>query len=310
MHEVNTFQGPGLPPSNICSAPALLGSPRGFFPARTGRCSFPLSFALPASARALPSSLVLPSASVRYLVRAHVGVLHDGKQVMLVQTVEVDLVRPVEEGAWKGSSEGSWEDRVQGGGKVRLGLEGERLAVAGRKCLVGLAVANGSHRKVRPCCRLRAPCQLPSLTLPGPLAQLIDPKLSLVRSLCLPGSPSSPPLATDVILLATLRDECYQFAPGADCTVHVEVDVPVQVRSVVVGDGSEGGEEHGLFEVRLELVVRMETGVVGCVPFRCSPWLQLIALLTSFSAGRTARASLSRCPSSSRTRLRSRPTTR
>ena len=148
FHTRRLFQGPGLPPSNSVHAHPPAGAsplPTNYYYARKGMTTFLFRLPLPSSC---PSSINFGSglATVRYEVRATVGVaykgenklVYDKKVVDVVETLEPDFSRPDPEAMVVGEGGRIWlQARLLGG-----------VMVAGQPACVELTVNNHSLKKV------------------------------------------------------------------------------------------------------------------------------------------------------------------
>lgn len=147
-HTRRLFQGPGLPPSNSVDAHPPAGAPplpTHYYYARKGMTTFLFRFPLPPSC---PSSINFGSglATIRYEVRATVGVAYKGenklvfdkKDVDIIETLEPDFSRVDPEAVVVGESGKIWLQAKLLGGVV----------VAGQPACVELTVRNHSSKKV------------------------------------------------------------------------------------------------------------------------------------------------------------------
>ncbi|EGO24980.1 hypothetical protein SERLADRAFT_438574, partial [Serpula lacrymans var. lacrymans S7.9] len=254
IHTRRLFQGPNLPPSNAVltehevqldpSDPPL---PTHHYPARRGLTTFFFRFPIPPTS---PSSIAFGDASIRYEVRASVGVawrgekrvVTDKKDVSIVEGWEASLTRAVHpEGVVLADGGRMWvQARVVGG-----------IVVAGESVCVELQLKNHSQK-----------------TTTGVT-------LTLTRTLHLSHPPPDKPhLGTSETLtsVAFITSD-YIVPPGSEGVAHLVVDVPRTARGarggVRVGGDSEDGtgrrvEGKGvsltdaLFEVRCVLSVKVE----------------------------------------------------
>jgi len=142
------FQGPGLPPSNSVHAHPPAGAPplsTDYYYARKGMTTFLFRFPLPPSC---PSSINFGSglATIRYEVRATVGVAHKGENRLVFDKKGVDVVEAFE-------PDFSWVDpeAVVVGESGKIWLQAKLLGgvvVAGQPACVELTVKNHSLKKV------------------------------------------------------------------------------------------------------------------------------------------------------------------
>ena len=147
-HTRRLFQGPGLPPSNSVHALPPAGAPplsTNYYYARKGMTTFLFRFPLPPSS---PSSINFGSglATIRYEVRATVGVSYKGENKLVFDKKEVDIVEAFE-------PDFSWIDpeAVVVGESGKIWLQARLLGgvvVAGQPACVELTVKNHSLKKV------------------------------------------------------------------------------------------------------------------------------------------------------------------
>lgn len=161
LHTRRLFQGPGLPPSNAVhpfppppkskSSPNDPSMPPTYHHARRGLSTFLFRIPVPASA---PASVSLGNglASVRYEVRASVGVWWKGERKMVLERREVEVVEEYQEEPLCDGEGGDGEDKevvvVGEGGKIWM--QGKVLGavlVAGESACVELQVKNHSPKK-------------------------------------------------------------------------------------------------------------------------------------------------------------------
>ena len=147
-HTRRLFQGPGLPPSNSVHAhppPGAPPLPTNYHYARKGMTTFLFRLPLPPSC---PSSINFGSglATVRYEVRATVGVVYKGENKLVFDKKEVEVVEVLE-------PDFTWADpeAVVVGESGRVWLQAKLLGgvvVAGQPACVELTVKNHSLKKV------------------------------------------------------------------------------------------------------------------------------------------------------------------
>jgi hypothetical protein len=147
-HARRMFQGPGLPPSNSVHAHPPAEAPplsTDYYYARKGMTTFLFRFPLPPSC---PSSINFGSglATIRYEVRATVGVTHKGENKLVFDKKVVDVVEALEPDFSRADPEG-----VVVGESGKIWLQAKLLGgvvVAGQPACVELTVKNHSLKKV------------------------------------------------------------------------------------------------------------------------------------------------------------------
>ena len=149
-HTRRLFQGPGLPPSNSVHAHPPAGAPPlspNYYHARKGMTTFLFRFPLPPSC---PSSINFGSglATIRYEVRAAVGVAYKGENKLVFDKKQVDVVEAFEPDFSRVDPEA-----VTVGESGRIWLQAKLLGVlvANQPACVELTVKNHSLKKVGAC---------------------------------------------------------------------------------------------------------------------------------------------------------------
>ncbi|KAL0565764.1 hypothetical protein V5O48_016257 [Marasmius crinis-equi] len=256
IHSRRVFQGPGYTPSNAVQPHPLPGDPQlppGYYTARKGHSTFLFKLPVPKTS---PNSISFGDgiATVRYEVRASVGVSWKDERRMLLEKKDVDVVESFdEEGFYR-------EERVDPAGVVvaengKIWVQAKLvggLVVAGESACVELQVKNHSTKK--------------NSSL----------QIGLSRQLVLPNLPSgeSPPNAlqiTDTLLTVPFKGPEYVIPPGVEGVASLVFDVPKSARGVKGGvylgdadvDKATGKRKqtHALFEVRCVLGVKMVMGI-------------------------------------------------
>ncbi|KAF9650174.1 hypothetical protein BDM02DRAFT_3154949 [Thelephora ganbajun] len=243
-HTRRLFQGPGLPPSNSVHAHPPTGAPplsTNYYYARKGMTTFLFRFPLPPSC---PSSISFGSglATIRYEVRATVGVSYKGenklvfdkKEVDVVEAFETDFSRVDPEAVVVGESGKIWLQAKLLGGVV----------IAGQPACVELTVKNHSSKK--------------NTSL----------NLSLSRHLHFPNVPPSqkvPLQISDTLITVPFRGLDYVIHPGTEGVASLVFDVPKNSRGVKggqrPGDGDSAKQLAPLFEVKCIVTVTMSMGL-------------------------------------------------
>ncbi|KAL7415170.1 hypothetical protein BDY24DRAFT_369433 [Mrakia frigida] len=232
IHEINRFQGKDLPPSNICHPiqDARFPFPKGHWPAREGKCSFPISFLLPST---LPSSLcLLPNklARITYSLRSSISLSYKGQTAVLVTSRDVPVVGILDE--LDGQGEGGW------------GGEGEEWIGPNEVVWEG-KISNPTLTITR------------RLLLPSPPTHNPTSKTPHTHEL----------VVSDVVLTTPFRGNQFEFLPNTETVVPLEILIPEDLRSLRAGkrdDGrGRGGKRDALFEVRCVVEVKVSTGVLG-----------------------------------------------
>ncbi|KAF9790357.1 hypothetical protein BJ322DRAFT_382751 [Thelephora terrestris] len=242
-HTRRLFQGPGLPPSNSVHAhppPGAPPLPTNCYYARKGMTTFLFRFPVPPSC---PSSINFGSglATIKYEVRATVGVAYKGenklvfdkKDVDIVETFEPDFSRVDPEAVVVGESGKIWLQAKLLGGVV----------VAGQPACVELTVRNHSSKK--------------NTSL----------NLSLSRHLHFPNVPPSqkaPFQISDTLITVPFRGPDYVIHPGTEGVASLVFDAPKNSRGVK-GSQRPGNEDSTkqlppLFEVKCNITIMMSMG--------------------------------------------------
>ncbi|KAI0077291.1 hypothetical protein K474DRAFT_1661914 [Panus rudis PR-1116 ss-1] len=249
LHSTRLFQGPGLPPSNAVHPYPRPGDPAlppNYFPARKGTTTFLFQFPLPPSS---PSSINFGSglATLKYEVRASVGVSWKGERRVVTDKKEVDIVESLyeDEGGLRISGD---PEGVVVGENGKMWVQGRVVGgfiVAGQPACVELHVKNHSTKKNS------------------------GLSVTLTRELQLPifSSSSKPPLQlSDTLTNVSFRGQEYVILPGSEGVANLVFDVPRNARGV------KGGKRHGdeedqagktsepLFEVRCIVGVKLGMG--------------------------------------------------
>ncbi|KZT27204.1 hypothetical protein NEOLEDRAFT_162928 [Neolentinus lepideus HHB14362 ss-1] len=238
------FQGHGLPPSNAVLPHPLPGEPplpAHYHQARKGMTTYLFKFPLPPST---PSSISFGSglATLRYEVRASVGVAWKGERRLVTDKKDVDVVE-----AFDGDSEGITPEAVVVGEGGKIWAQGRvvgRVIVAGQGACIELQVKNHSIKKN---------------------AGL---SVTLTRHLHLPNLPAnekSPLQISDTLTHVSFKGPEYIAQPGTEGVATLVFDVPKDARSLKGGyreDGeAEGRTTDPLFEVRAVIGVRISMGI-------------------------------------------------
>ncbi|KAF9262453.1 hypothetical protein L218DRAFT_1000663 [Marasmius fiardii PR-910] len=259
IHSRRVFQGPGYTPSNAVQSHPLPGDPQlppGYYTARKGNSTFLFQLPVPKTS---PNSISFGDgiATVRYEVRASVGVSWKGERRMLLEKKDVDIAEIFDEemlnnegGSPKGDPQGVV---VAENGKIWIqATVVGGLIVAGESACIELQVKNHSTKK--------------NSSL----------QIGLSRQLILPDLPSgeSPPSTlqiTDTLTTIPFKGPEYVINPGVEGVASLVFDVPRSARGVrggiYLGDAEldkETGKRkttRALFEVRCVLGVKMVMGL-------------------------------------------------
>ncbi|KAJ3923721.1 hypothetical protein F5877DRAFT_30769 [Lentinula edodes] len=250
IHARRLFQGPGLPPSNAVQAHPLPGDPPlplHYHQAKRGHSTFLFRLPLPATS---PSSISFGSglASVKYEIRASVGVYWKGERQLVTERKDADVVEAYDE---ERIGQDEPEITVVGeNGKIwcQARLIGGIL-IAGESACIELQVKNHSAKKNT------------------------GLSISLNRSLHLPNLPADekPLHIGDTVTTVPFRGPEYIIPPGVEGVASLVFDVPKSARGVrgglLVGDESEALKNgksprttQGLFEVNCVIAVKMLMG--------------------------------------------------
>ncbi|KAJ3849379.1 hypothetical protein EV368DRAFT_47417 [Lentinula lateritia] len=250
IHARRLFQGPGLPPSNAVQAHPLPGDPPlplHYHQAKRGHSTFLFRLPLPATS---PSSISFGSglASVKYEIRASVGVYWKGERQLVTERKDADVVEAYDE---ERIGQDEPEITVVGeNGKIwcQARLIGGIL-IAGESACIELQVKNHSAKKNT------------------------GLSISLNRSLNLPNLPADekPLHIGDTVTTVPFRGPEYIIPPGVEGVASLVFDVPKSARGVrgglLVGDESEAlknckspRKTQGLFEVDCVIAVKMLMG--------------------------------------------------
>ncbi|KAH7876397.1 uncharacterized protein C8R40DRAFT_1068716 [Lentinula edodes] len=251
IHARRLFQGPGLPPSNAVQAHPLPGDPPlplHYHQAKRGHSTFLFRLPLPATS---PSSISFGSglASVKYEIRASVGVYWKGERQLVTERKDADVVEAYDE---ERIGQDEPEITVVGeNGKIwcQARLIGGIL-IAGESACIELQVKNHSAKKNT------------------------GLSISLNRSLHLPNLPADekPLHIGDTVTTVPFRGPEYIIPPGVEGVASLVFDVPKSARGVrgglLVGDESEALKNgksprttQGLFEVNCVIAVKMLMGL-------------------------------------------------
>ncbi|KAJ4465192.1 hypothetical protein C8J55DRAFT_529165 [Lentinula edodes] len=250
IHARRLFQGPGLPPSNAVQAHPLPGDPSlplHYHQAKRGHSTFLFRLPLPATS---PSSISFGSglASVKYEIRASVGVYWKGERQLVTEKKDADVVEAYDE---ERIGQDEPEITVVGeNGKIwcQARLIGGIL-IAGESACIELQVKNHSAKKNT------------------------GLSISLNRSLHLPNLPADekPLQIGDTVTTVPFRGPEYIIPPGVEGVASLVFDVPKSTRGVrgglLVGDESEALKNgksprmtQGLFEVNCVIAIKMLMG--------------------------------------------------
>ncbi|TFK50191.1 hypothetical protein OE88DRAFT_1736456 [Heliocybe sulcata] len=239
------FQGQGLPPSNAVLPHPLPGEPplpAHYHQARKGKTTYLFKFPLPQST---PSSISFGSglATLRYEVRASVGVAWKGERRLVTDKKDVDVVE-----AFDGDPERSSPEAVVVGEGGKIWAQG-RIAggvlVAGQGVCIELQVKNHSPKKNT------------------------GLSITLTRHLHLPNLPAnekSPLQISDTLTQVSFKGPEYIAQPGTEGVATLVFDVPKDARSLK-GGRREDGEAEGtggtdpLFEVRAVVGIKIAMGI-------------------------------------------------
>ncbi|KAJ8077578.1 hypothetical protein PM082_002010 [Marasmius tenuissimus] len=255
-HSRRVFQGPGYTPSNAVQPHPLPGDPQlppGYYTARKGHSTFLFKLPVPKTS---PSSIAFGDgiATVRYEVRASVGVFWKGERRMLLEKKDVDVVEAFDEDQFNQEGRGDPQAVVVAeNGKiwVQARLVGG-LVVAGESACVELQVKNHSTKK--------------NSSL----------QIGLSRQLVLPNLPAgeSPPNAlqiTDTLIIVPFKGPEYVIPSGVEGVASLVFDVPKSARGVrggmYLGDAEfdrtpgKRKETRALFEVQCILGVKLVMGL-------------------------------------------------
>ncbi|KAI0064947.1 hypothetical protein BV25DRAFT_214971 [Artomyces pyxidatus] len=233
------YQGPGLPPSNAVMPHPIAGEPplpAHHHQARRGLTTFLFRLPVPSTS---PSSIDFGSglATIKYEVRATIGVSWKGENRLVTDKKEVDIVEKYEEDFERVEPEGvivGEHGKVWVQGKVVGGL-----LVAGESACVELQVKNHSSKK--------------STGL----------SITLTRHLHLPSASASqkPPLQiSDTLTTVNFRGPEYIAHPGTEGVAQLVFDVPRMARTVSTRERHGEDEEYrkeALFGVRCTVNIKM-----------------------------------------------------
>ncbi|KIJ62924.1 hypothetical protein HYDPIDRAFT_188824 [Hydnomerulius pinastri MD-312] len=239
IHSRRIFQGPGLPPSNAVHADYVPGSgelplPAHHHAARRGLTTFFFRFPLPPSS---PASIDFGPASIRYEVRASVGVswhgdkrlVTDKREVKVVEAFDLTREAQVPQGAVIADGGKIWAQATVSNGAI----------VGGENAYIDLQLKNHSQRWTS------------GVTL------TLTRVLYLSQSL-LAGKP--PPDISDVVTQVDFRGPEYSVPPGVEGVANLVIDIPRHSRGTKGGPrvDDNGKTTEGLFEVRCILNIRVE----------------------------------------------------
>ncbi|KAF7965843.1 hypothetical protein HWV62_41246, partial [Athelia sp. TMB] len=275
LHRRRLFQGPGLPPSNAVlpmppsSSPSSLPPlPPHYHVARRGQTTFFFRIPLP---RRSPASIAFGGglATVRYEVRATVGVWWQGERRLVVDRKPVEVVESYSVEDTEEADAAGWTgEKVvvgEGGklwvqGKIVGGVGGGAI-VAGESACVELQVKNHGNRKTT------------------------GLQITLLRHLHLPSlsTSSAKPIAkleiSDTLATVPYRGSEYCVPAGGEGVAALVFDVPRAARSVRGGprhssspssddedlrdtDGDQSrGRVDALFEIRCTIAVKVLVGL-------------------------------------------------
>ncbi|THU88985.1 hypothetical protein K435DRAFT_865764 [Dendrothele bispora CBS 962.96] len=261
IHLRRFFQGPGLPPSNAVQAlpqPGDTPLPPSYFQARRGHSTFLFRLPLPHTS---PSSISFGSglATVRYEIRASVGVSWKGERRVVTEKKEVEVVEAFDEELWGLTAPGKEPEAVVVGENGKIWMQGRvigGIVVAGETACVELQVKNHSSKKNT------------------------GLSVTLTRILHLPetsANTKAPPLEiTDTLTTVPFRGPEYIIPPGAEGVASLVFDVPRLAKGVkggiFLGDVPENlldkdgnpkkvKESESLFEVRCIVGIKMSMGL-------------------------------------------------
>ncbi|KAH9933556.1 uncharacterized protein BXZ73DRAFT_77184 [Epithele typhae] len=241
LHSRRLFQGPGLPPSNSVHpypAPGDPPLPSHYYHARRGITTFLFQIPLPETS---PSSIDFGSslATLRYEVRASVGVFWKGEKKLVTDKKMVDIIERLDErrniesdGVIVGENGKIWmQGRVLGG-----------LMVAGEPTCIELQVKNHTTKKNS------------------------GLSVTLTRELYLPNVPATqkqPLQISDTLTSVSFKGPEYIIGPGVEGVANLVVDVPKTARGVRggrrFGEGNKSTE--CLFEVRCTVGIKLGMGI-------------------------------------------------
>lgn len=238
------FQGQGLPPSNAVLPHPLPGEPplpAHYFQARKGITTYLFRFPIPESS---PSSINFGSglATLRYEVRASVGVAWKGERRLVTDKKDVDVVE-----AFDGDPDRVSPEAVVVGEGGKIWAQGRVMGgvvVAGRGACVELQVKNHSAKKNT------------------------GLSVTLTRHLHLPNLPpneKSPLQISDTLTHVAFKGPEYIAQPGTEGIATLVFDIPKDARSLKGGrredDEEEGRTTEPLFEVRAVIGVKITMGI-------------------------------------------------
>ncbi|KAF5341588.1 hypothetical protein D9758_014091 [Tetrapyrgos nigripes] len=259
IHLRRFFQGPGLPPSNAVQAHPQPGDPPlppQYYQARRGHSTFLFRLPLPHTS---PSSISFGSdlATVRYEVRASVGVSWKGERRVVTEKKEVEVVEAFDERLMALTVPGREPEAVTVGENGKIWMQGRiigGLIVAGETACVELQVKNHSNKK--------------NTGLYVTITRVLDLPEAEVND-------KAPPLElTDTLTTIPFKGAEYIIPPGAEGVASLVFDVPRSAKGVkggiLLGDVVENmptddsrkiKESESIFEIRCIVGVKMAMGL-------------------------------------------------
>ncbi|KAH7884831.1 hypothetical protein F5I97DRAFT_1507385 [Phlebopus sp. FC_14] len=233
------FQGPGLPPSNAVHPDYLPGSgelplPAHHYAARRGLTTFFFRFSLPHSS---PSSITFGPASIRYEVRASVGVAWRGDRRLVTDKREVKVVENLDALA---DGQPQQAGTIAEGGKIwAQATITSGAVIAGESASIDLQLKNHSQRWTS------------GITL------TLTRELHLSESLLAGKKPHG---VSELVTQVDFRGPEYSVPPGIEGVASLVIDIPRRSRGAKGGPrfDDSGKTTDGLFEVRCVLSIRIE----------------------------------------------------